>query len=87
MGKWAALQPWEAKVLAALAAGEMGQAFEALVRGYQDAVVGYCVGMLGDGAEGEEVAQEVFLAAYHALTRFEGRSCYSAATDCVAGLR
>jgi RNA polymerase sigma-70 factor (ECF subfamily) len=74
MGKWAALEPWDAKVLTALAAGEMDQAFDALFHGYQDAVVGYCIGMLGHGAEGEEVAQKVFLAAWDALPRFEQRS-------------
>ena len=41
--------------------------------GYQHAIVGYCSHMLGGAApeEVEEVAQEVFLAAYRALPRFQ----------------
>lgn len=70
MGKWEALRPWDDQVLAALAAGEVACALNALVRGYQHAVVGYCVNMLGNAGDGEEVAQMVFLAACQALPRF-----------------
>jgi RNA polymerase sigma-70 factor (ECF subfamily) len=73
MGKWDDLAPWESRVLAALAAGDVQRAMEALVLGYQHAIVGYCSHMLGGAAreEVEEVAQEVFLAAYQALPRFQ----------------
>jgi RNA polymerase sigma-70 factor (ECF subfamily) len=40
------------------------------VRGYQHLIVRHCTAMLGDAAQGEEVAQEVFLGAYAALPRF-----------------
>jgi RNA polymerase sigma-70 factor (ECF subfamily) len=53
-----------------IAAGDFRAALEALVRGYQHVVVGFCVNMLGDTTRAEEVAQEVFLAAYIAMPRF-----------------
>jgi RNA polymerase sigma factor (sigma-70 family) len=73
MGKWDDLAPWESQVLAALAVGDVQRAMEALVLGYQHAVVGYCTHMLGGATseEVEEVAQEIFLAAYQALPRFQ----------------
>jgi RNA polymerase sigma-70 factor (ECF subfamily) len=73
MGKWDHLAPWESQVLAALSIGDVQRAIEALVMGYQHAIVGYCRNMLGGAApeEVEEVAQEVFLAAYEALPRFQ----------------
>jgi RNA polymerase sigma-70 factor (ECF subfamily) len=71
--KWDDLAPWESQVLAALTVGDVQRAIEALVLGYQHAVVGYCAHMLGGATqeEVEEVAQDVFLAAYQALPRFE----------------
>jgi RNA polymerase sigma factor (sigma-70 family) len=73
MGKWDHLAPWDSQVLAALSIGDVQRAIEALVMGYQHAMVGYCSNMLGGAApeEVEEVAQEVFLAAYQALPRFQ----------------
>jgi RNA polymerase sigma factor (sigma-70 family) len=73
MGKWDDLAPWESQVLAALSLGDLQGAMDALVLGYQHAVVGYCTYMLGGATpeEVEEVAQEVFLAAYQALPRFQ----------------
>ena len=73
MGKWDDVAPWESQVLAALGVGDLQRAMEALVLGYQHAVVGYCTHMLGGAtpAEVEEVAQEIFLAAYQALPRFQ----------------
>jgi RNA polymerase sigma factor (sigma-70 family) len=64
---------WESQVLAALSVGDVQRAMEALVLGYQHAVVGYCTHMLGGATpeEVEEVAQDVFLAAYQALPRFQ----------------
>ena len=43
-------------------------ALEALVLTYQHAMVRFCTGMLG--ADGEDMAQEVFLSAYEAMPRF-----------------
>jgi RNA polymerase sigma-70 factor (ECF subfamily) len=73
MGKWDHVAPWDSQVLAALSMGDVQRAIEALVMGYQHAIVGYCSNMLGGAApeEVEEVAQEVFLAAYQALPRFQ----------------
>jgi hypothetical protein len=39
----------------------MKQAFEALLQGYQAVVVQYCTALLDNAADGEDVAQEVFL--------------------------
>src|SRR5262249_18810676 len=73
MGKWDDLVPWESQVLAALSIGDVQQAMEALGMGYQHAIVGYCTNMRAGAIseEVEEVAQDVFLAAYKALPRFQ----------------
>jgi RNA polymerase sigma-70 factor (ECF subfamily) len=73
MGKWDDLASWESQVLAALAIGDVQRAMEALVLGYQHAVMGYCTHMLGGATreEVEEVAQDIFLAAYQALPHFQ----------------
>src|SRR4029453_15757423 len=73
MGKWDDVAPWESQVRAALSVGAVQRAMEALVLGYQHAVVGYCTHMLGGATpeEVEEVAQDIFLAAYQALPRFQ----------------
>jgi RNA polymerase sigma-70 factor (ECF subfamily) len=71
MGKWDFLGPCDAQVQAALAAGDISQAFEVLLQGYQAIVVQFCTALLDDAADGEDVAQEVFLAILHALPRYE----------------
>jgi RNA polymerase sigma-70 factor, ECF subfamily len=73
MSKWDDLAPWDSQVLAALVVGDVQCAMEALVLGYQHAVVGYCTHMLGGATpeEVEEVAQDIFLAAYQALPHFQ----------------
>ena len=60
MGKWDFLRPYDAQVQSALAAGDVTQACEALLQGYQHVVVQYCIALLGNEADGEDVAQEVF---------------------------
>lgn len=57
-------------------AGDAG-AFEALVRRYQGWVFTLTLRMVGDRAEAEEVAQEVFLKAYRGLRDFKGASRFS----------
>ncbi len=52
-------------------------AFEALVRRYQGWVFTLAVRMLGDRAEAEDMAQEIFLKAYRGLKRFKGASRFS----------
>src|SRR5437660_10582342 len=71
MGKWGFWGPYDAQVQTALATGELTQAFEVLLQGYQAVVVQYCTALLDDAADGEDVAQEVFLAILRALPRYE----------------
>jgi RNA polymerase sigma-70 factor (ECF subfamily) len=56
---------------ARLRAGDT-QAFETLVTTYQHRVFGVALRMLGNAAEAEDVAQEVFLRAHRALGDFRG---------------
>ena len=67
---WTAQQACDGEVRRALASGAFRQALEMLVQGYQKAVVGFCVNMVGDIHHGEDVAQDVFLAVYKAMPRF-----------------
>jgi RNA polymerase sigma-70 factor (ECF subfamily) len=48
------------------------KAFRELVRKHQDRIYSLCYRMLGDSAEAEDVAQEVFLAVHKHLPRFRG---------------
>ncbi len=74
MGKWDFLQPCDEEVLNALEAGDVQRAFAALIDGYQAIIVSYCTALMDDAGEGEDVAQEVFVAIAGALHRFESRS-------------
>jgi RNA polymerase sigma-70 factor (ECF subfamily) len=56
-----------------LRAGEV-RAFEELVRTYQHRVFGVAVRMLGNAAEAEELAQEVFLRVHRAVAGFRGEA-------------
>jgi RNA polymerase sigma-70 factor (ECF subfamily) len=56
-----------------LRAGEM-RAFEEMVIAYQHRVFGVALRMLGNAAEAEEMAQEVFLRAHRALGDFRGEA-------------
>jgi RNA polymerase sigma-70 factor (ECF subfamily) len=49
-------------------------AFNELVRSHQSAIFGLLVRMLGDRAEAEDVAQEVFVSAFKAIEGFRGDS-------------
>src|SRR5207245_11566558 len=50
------------------------RAFEELVIAYQHRVFGVALRMLGNRAEAEEIAQEVFLRAYRAIGAFRGEA-------------
>jgi RNA polymerase sigma-70 factor, ECF subfamily len=50
------------------------RAFEELVTAYQHRVFGVALRMLGNAAEAEEIAQEVFLRAHRALANFRGEA-------------
>jgi RNA polymerase sigma-70 factor (ECF subfamily) len=71
MGKWDFLGPYDAQVQSALTAGDVKQAFEVLLQGYQGVIVQFCTTLLGNAADGEDVAQEVFEAVLRALPRYE----------------
>lgn len=57
--------------LIARARGGEGAAWETLVRQHQEAVFRLAYLLLGDAAEAEDVAQEVFIRAFQALDRFD----------------
>ena len=59
------------------ARAEDTEAFEALVRKHQGWVFTLAYRMLGDRADAEEVAQEIFLKAYRGLGRFKGDARFS----------
>jgi RNA polymerase sigma-70 factor (ECF subfamily) len=52
-------------------------AFEALVVRYQDRVFGFCLRLLGERAEAEDVAQDVFLTLFRSAGDFRGESQFS----------
>jgi RNA polymerase sigma-70 factor (ECF subfamily) len=64
------LPAWEAKALAALHIGETDEALHALIAGCGQAILAYCLARLGDVAIANDVAQEVFVAAWEALPDF-----------------
>ncbi len=53
------------------------RAFEALVRRYQGWVFTLALRMMGEPAEAEDMAQEIFLKAYRGLKGFKGASRFS----------
>lgn len=53
------------------------QAYALLVRKYQGRVRGYCLGTLGNAADADDAAQEVFIKAYRGLAGFRGGSSFS----------
>jgi RNA polymerase sigma-70 factor (ECF subfamily) len=61
---------WEEKVLAALDAGEIDQALTVLIAECGQAILAYCLARLGDAALAHDVAQDVFVAVWHALPDF-----------------
>jgi len=47
------------------------EALELLVIVYQQPIIRFCTGMMGNKEEGEDIGQEVFLAAYYGMPRFK----------------
>ena len=71
---WHALRTCDALVEDAIADGAYQEALDHLVRGYQRVMVSFCrtqLGRAGEGGRAEDVAQEVFLAAYQSMPRFQ----------------
>lgn len=67
---WEKQQTYDDKVQRDLDANNYREALETLVRGYQHVMLGFCTNMLGEADFAQEVAQEIFLAAYKAMPRF-----------------
>jgi len=61
------------ELAARAAAGDLG-AFDTLVRKFNNRVFGVAVRMLGDRAEAEDLAQEVFVTLHRSLASFRGES-------------
>lgn len=61
---------------ARIASGDEG-AFEILLTRYQDRVFSFCLRFLGDRAEAEDVAQDVFLTLYRSAHEFRGEASFS----------
>ena len=71
---WHALRTCDALVEQAIADGAYQDALDHLVQGYQRVIVSFCrtqLGRAGEGGRAEEVAQEIFLAAYQGMPRFQ----------------
>jgi len=66
----------ERRLVRALQRGDAA-AFDELVRLHQHKVFGLCVRLLGDRAEAEDVAQEVFLSVFLSIRNFRGESLLS----------
>jgi RNA polymerase sigma-70 factor (ECF subfamily) len=69
---------WDKKALAALDVGQYDAALSALIHGYQQTVLGYCIAKLGDRDGALDVAQDVFEAVGKALPRFRRESPFLA---------
>jgi RNA polymerase sigma-70 factor, ECF subfamily len=67
---WDQLKACDEAVQSEIARGDFRRALAVLVEGYQHCIVSFCAHMLGEMTSGEEVAQNVFLAAYHAMPAF-----------------
>jgi RNA polymerase sigma-70 factor (ECF subfamily) len=75
------LRACDALVESAIADGAYPEALDHLVRGYQRVMVSFCrtqLGRAGEGGRAEEVAQEVFLAAYQSMPRFQRQAPFHA---------
>lgn len=66
--------PYDDAVRHAIENNDFQEAIEILVLRYQDAILRYCTLMTGRIDLGEDIAQEVFLAAAHSLKTFEWKS-------------
>lgn len=52
-------------------------AYAELVRKYEGRVRGYCLMMLSNPTQAEDAAQEIFIKAYEALSKFHGKSSFA----------
>ena len=68
--------PSDEQLVKGVAEGDTA-AFERLIKRYQDRVYGFCLRILDDASEAEDVAQDVFLTLYRHADRFRGESLFS----------
>ena len=68
--------PDDAELVRRFQAGET-QAFGLLYDRYERKIYSQCIAMLGNSQTAEEIAQEVFVAAYKGLARFRGEARFS----------
>jgi RNA polymerase sigma-70 factor (ECF subfamily) len=69
-----ASQTCETALQQAIAEGEFAWALDVLLQQYQDAIVSYCYSYFPDWHLAQEVAQDIFLAAFESMVRFRGAS-------------
>ncbi len=67
---------FEPEFVARLLQGDRA-AFQEVVARYQRGIFGFCLRMMGDMAEAEDLAQEVFLRAFRSIRRFRQQSKFS----------
>lgn len=86
------MQQSETDIIEQIRSGNQ-RAFKSIVEQYQDMVYTVCLRMLGNVADAEEAAQEVFVKVYRAISSFEGKSKFStwiyrvAYNQCISILR
>ncbi len=61
------------------------RAFEDLARLHKDRIFNFVLRMVGDRSEAEDLTQEVFLRAYHAMRRFRGGATFQTWLYRIAG--
>lgn len=66
----------EKDIIAQVRSGDR-EAYAELVRMHHAIIIGLCRSMLGDRADAEDAAQEVFVKAFRSLDRFTGASSFS----------
>jgi len=69
-------EPSDAELVAAVLGGERAR-FGVLVRRYNQRIYRAARAVLGDDAEAEDVVQEAYVRAYHALASFRGDAAFS----------
>jgi DNA-directed RNA polymerase specialized sigma subunit, sigma24 homolog len=68
------IKDYDNVILAYITQQKFLDALELLVIVYQGPIVRFCTGMLGNKEEGEDIGQEVFLAAYRGMPHFQQNS-------------
>ncbi len=77
LGSEAALEAADDRALVEACLAGRREAFDRLVERHRRAVYQLCYRFVGNHEDASDLAQEVFLRAYRALSRFQGRSTFS----------